>query len=359
MFLVKKDVERTHNKTKKQYNFRQKPSAFTKNQFDRKCGETELTMLSNYSQRSDLAAECMEMVYKDRKADADGIVSSYTKTCGIRSDIIEITDDAGAVKLGKPKGKYITVDIGKIWLYTREELIRTADVCAAHLSGLIPQSGSCLLAALGNRYITADSQGPLCAKKFIVSRHIKDSNPDIFGQLRLRETMCITPDVLGNTGIEAALTVKGAVEKTHPSFVIAVDSLASRKTSRLATTLQMSSAGIAPGSGIGNHRMALCRDTLGVPVISLGIPTVVDAATVGADILEEYFSKEENGNLPKDMCNSILQSVLSSGSYGYFVTPKNSDAISESAAKLIAMTVNKALNPELDYADMDELAHSI
>lgn len=313
---------------------------------------------NHFSQRTDLAAESIEMITKGEKNDIDGIASHHAEKNGIHYDIVEILSNEGTQKLGKPMGKYITVQIGKIWLSTREEMSRIADVCAELLTELIPKSGSCLLAALGNRNITADSQGPLCANSFIVSRHLKESDPVLFAGTGLRETMCISPDVLGNTGVEAAITVKGIVEKASPSFVIAVDSLASRKTSRLATTLQMSNAGIAPGSGIGNHRTALSSDTLGVPVISIGIPTVVDAATVGADILEEYFSRKENPQLPEELKSSILRSVLSSGSYGYFVTPKNSDAISVGAARLIAMTINKALNPTLDYDEMEELARS-
>lgn len=307
------------------------------------------------TQRSDLATECMELSFGKTKPDYDGIKTRHEKKGTVSLDILDIMTDRGAAKLGKPKGKYITLDIGKIWLYGRQELEEVCDICAEMLSELIPKTGSCLLAGLGNAQITADSQGPLCADFFIVNRHIKQHNPQLFSKLNLFETMCITPDVLGNTGVEAALTVKGIVDNLKPSFVIAVDSLASRKTSRLATTLQMSNAGITPGSGVGNHRMALNSETLGIPVISMGIPTVVDAVTVGADILEEFFSKTESASIPENLRASILKSVLESGSYGYFVTPKNSDVISRCAAKLIAMTINKALNPHLSYSEMEEL----
>lgn len=307
------------------------------------------------NQRSDLATECMELSFGKTKPDFDGIKTHHEKKGTVSIDTLDIMTDSGADKIGKPKGRYITLDIGKIWLYERQELESVCDVCSEILSELIPKTGSCLLAGLGNAQITADSQGPLCADFFIVNRHIKQHNPQLFSKLNLFETMCITPDVLGNTGVEAALTVKGIVDNLKPSFVIAVDSLASRKTSRLATTLQISNVGITPGSGVGNHRMALNSETLGVPVISMGIPTVVDAVTVGADILEEIFSKTESASIPQDLRASILKSVLESGSYGYFVTPKNSDVISKSAARLIAMTINKALNPHLSYSEMEEL----
>jgi len=308
-----------------------------------------------HSPRTDLATECLELHFGSTSPDHDGLKTQHKKIGGITVTILEITNDEGAIKLGKPKGKYITADIGKIWLYTRNELLDVTRVCAGIISELIPKNGSCLLVCLGNRQMTADAQGPLCAEHFIVSRHIKDNNPGLFSGLALCETMCITPDVLGNTGIEAATTVKGVVDKVKPSFVIAVDSLASRKTSRLASTIQISNAGIAPGSGVGNHRTALNEETLGVPVISVGIPTVVDAVTVGADILEECFSRPEAETIPQKLRSEIIDNVLRSGSYGYFVTPKNADIISRCAAKLIGMAINKALNPDLDFSDMEEL----
>lgn len=312
--------------------------------------------LSSLSPRTDLATECLELNFGKSKPDIDGLTVREGKIADTGFHILEILNDEGAIKLGKPKGKYITLDIGKLTLFTRDKLEQTADTCARFLTELFPKNtDSCLLACLGNRKITADAQGPMCAEHFIVSRHIKESNPLLFSGLDLCETMCIVPNVLGNTGIEAATVIKGAVDKTKPSFVIAVDSLCARKASRVATTLQMSNAGIAPGSGVGNHRTALNSDTLGVPVISIGIPTVVDAVTVGIDILEECFSRTENSYITADIRKSILSSILESSSYGYFVTPKNADAISYSAAKLIAMTVNKALNPTLSYGEMEEL----
>lgn len=308
-----------------------------------------------FSQRTDLADECLELCFKNRKPDTDGIVSSREKIGDIVCERLEIKNDEGAVKLGKPMGSYITLNIGKMTLYTCEDFERTVKVCSEKLSELLPREGSCLLACLGNRQITADAQGPMCANHFIVSRHIKDNSPSLFSSLMLRETMCVVPDVLGNTGIEAASIVKGIVDKMKPSFVIAVDSLAARKTSRVGTTLQMSNAGIAPGSGVGNHRTALNFRNLGVPVISIGIPTVVDAATVGADILEEAFDNPEFVSLSRKQKSDILNSVLKTGNYGYFVTPKNADVISKSAARLIGFTINKALNPDLEFAEIEEL----
>ncbi len=311
-----------------------------------------------FSQRTDLAVECRELLRDNESPDLDGIESVEETLHGIKVGRIKVKTEAGAKKLGKPLGTYITIDTGKLWHYSGEDFELLCDVCAENLASLIPKNGSCLLVCLGNRSITADAQGPLCADSFVVSRHIKEHNQKLFSELSLRETACIVPDVLGNTGVEAAYTVKGVADKIKPDFIIAVDSLASRRTERLGTTLQMSDTGISPGSGVGNHRMALNRETLGVPVIAIGIPTVVDAATVGADVLEEYF-KSTGQPLDEQTRAQILGEVLKSGSFNYFVTPKNTDIISKCAARLIAMSVNKALNPSLSYADFSELCNDL
>lgn len=305
--------------------------------------------------RTDLANECVEMHFGNKTPDHDGIRVYNEVREGIECDILEIQNDVGSKKLGKPVGKYVTLNIGKITYYTRDRFETVTEVCADVLSELIPNSGSCLLVCLGNRSISSDAQGPLCAEHFIVSKHILDNDPKLFSGLSLAETMCIVPDVLGNTGMEAAEIVRGVVDKAKPSFVIAVDSLASRKTARIGCTLQMSNAGIAPGSGVGNHRTALNAETLGVPVISLGIPTVVDAVTVGADILEELFERVDHEAFSKQMQRSILDSVLKNGAYGYFVAPKNADDISDCAARLIGMVINKALNPGLCISEIEDI----
>lgn len=311
----------------------------------------------SFSPRTDLAAECCELLSESGQGDIDGIESTEEIFSGIKVERIKIKTEDGAVKLGKPRGTYITVDAGKLWQYSGEEFEALCDICAAELSSLIPKSGSCLLVCLGNRNITADSQGPLCAESFVVSRHIKQHSPELFSQLSLRESACIVPDVLGNTGVEAADTVRGIAEKIMPDFIVAADSLASRRTERLGTTLQMSDTGISPGSGVGNHRTALNKGTLGVPVIAIGVPTVVDAATVGADVLEEYF-RSAGETLDDKTREQILTEVLKRGSFNYFVTPKNSDIISKCAANLIAMSLNKALNPHISYTEFRELCNN-
>ncbi len=308
----------------------------------------------NFSQRSDLALECVKLTYGDRKPDNDGIEIESVTSQDLRCDRMTVRTRLGADKIRKPVGRYVTIEVGKISTLTVEDFNKACEVLATELSRLLPRGNCCLVAALGNRSITADSQGPLCSDSFLVTRHIKEHSPKVFSDLKLFETSCITPGVLASTGIEAAGIVKGVVDKVKPDFVIAVDSLASRRLSRVGTTVQITDTGISPGSGIGNRRAALNREALGVPVIAIGIPTVVDAVTVGADILEEYLTRKDN-ELPQPLREEILRSVLDCDSYGHFVTPKDCDKISQRAGRLIAMGINMALNPNLSLSEIEEL----
>ena len=311
-------------------------------------------MATPFTQRSDLALECVELTYGGREPDDDGIEIQSVTSQGLHCDRMTVRTKLGADKIGKPVGRYVTVEVGKISTLTQDAFANACDVLSAELSRLLPKGNSCLVAALGNRIITADSQGPLCSDSFLVTRHIKEHSPKVFSDLMLFETSCIAPGVLASTGIEAAGIIKGAVDKVRPDFVIAVDSLASRRLSRVGTTVQITDTGISPGSGVGNCRTALNRETLGVPVIAIGIPTVVDAVTVGADILEECLMKEDS-KLPHTLREEILRSVLACDSYGHFVTPKDCDKISKQAGRLIAMGINKALNPSLSMSEIEEL----
>lgn len=311
-------------------------------------------MATPFTQRSDLALECVELTYGGREPDDDGIEIQSVTSQGLRCDRMTVRTKLGADKIGKPVGRYVTVEVGKISTLTRDAFANACDVLSAELSRLLPKGNSCLVAALGNRIITADSQGPLCSDSFLVTRHIKEHSPKVFSDLMLFETSCIAPGVLASTGIEAAGIVKGVVDKVKPDFVIAVDSLASRRLSRVGTTVQITDTGISPGSGVGNCRKALNLEALGVPVIAIGIPTVVDAVTVGADILEECLMKEDS-KLPHTLREEILRSVLACDSYGHFVTPKDCDKISKQAGRLIAMGINKALNPSLSMSEIEEL----
>lgn len=301
----------------------------------------------NFSIRTDLAAESAEAVFSGGEPDVDGIFVETVTLSGLRCDRMTVSTDEGSLKLGKPCGRYVTVTVPRLSSISQEERDSAARVISAELSSLLPGGKRCLIAALGNRSISADSQGPLCADGLIVTRHIKDSDPDIFHGLGMLETSCIVPGVLGMTGIEAAEVVRGIAQRVEPDFIIAVDSLAARRTSRVGCTVQITDTGISPGSGIGNRRAALSKRTLGVPVIAIGIPTVVDAATVGYDLLEERFASSDAAALDEKTRSEILSSVLSSESASFFLTPKDCDSLSSSAAELLALSINLTLNPSV------------
>ncbi len=274
--------------------------------------------------RTDLAAE-LDLADRqdiDERREVHGNVTVTT---------VEILSESAANRLGKPRGKYITAEIGRIWLASEQDLEAAASVIAdklcllaKELCGDMPKS--LLVAGLGNRRITADALGDEVVGLITVTRHIKSRNYQLFGMLGGREISAIAPGVLGQTGIETAELVHGVCEQVKPELVIAIDSLCARSTERLATTIQLGSSGISPGSGIGNHRRSIDRETLGVPVIALGVPTVVDSATLVLDALEQAGIHK-----PEERLMSVLRERR-----GYFVTPKETDTIVRELSRLIA-----------------------
>ena len=284
----------------------------------------------NCQRRTDLAAELIP----DDKND----IAEYTERIGsITVTTVEILSDSAAERLGKPMGKYITLDIGKIWYASDEEFEAAADLISKKLISLAEELtgnslGSVLIAGLGNRRITADALGDETVGLITVTRHLRSLNGKLFGLLGGREISAVAPGVLGQTGIETAELIRGVCEQVKPSLVVAIDSLCARSTERLATTVQLGSSGIDPGSGIGNHRRALTKETLGAPVIAFGIPTVVDSATLVLDALERAGIEDPD---PK------LKEVLENRR-GFFVTPKETDTIVRELSRLSAKALTIA-----------------
>jgi len=214
---------------------------------------------------------------------------------------------------------------------------------------------SVLIAGLGNNFITTDSIGPKALSKVLITRHLKQQlgRLDDFG---LIEMSGIAPGVLGQTGMKTAEIILSVAEKIKPSLVILIDALASRKISRLATTIQLSNTGIAPGSGVGNHRRAIDSELLSAPVVSIGVPTVVDAATLSYDVLEEAYERagiEKNENLTHDILNSALEE--SGGNF--FVTPKESDLIINEVSKVIGYAINRCFYDEISFEEMSRIVN--
>lgn len=309
----------------------------------------------DFTVRTDLADEKEEFLKERDGKKLAGIAVNRKKSDGFDISIMQILNEEGEKISGKPIGRYVTVDVGKIWMSDKKRFSDACKIISSFIKEFIPdKKGSCMLAALGNKNIIADAIGPLTAESFIVTKHIKDSEKDIFDALNLRETLCISPGVLGNTGIEAAQIIKGAVMQSNPSFIIAVDSLASRHLSRLATTVQICDTGITPGSGINNARKEISKNTLGIPVIAIGVPTVVDVTTLASDIVKSVADKSTDGKI-KNSVGKIINEISSHEAENFFVTPKETDHIIKDTSKLIAYSINMALHDGITEGEIDEL----
>lgn len=239
--------------------------------------------------------------------------------------------------LEKPPGEYITALIPSLGDH-EQGLEEIAQKLGRQLRLLLPSEGTVLVAGLGNSSITPDAVGPLTSSHVLATRHIQGEFARSAGLEDLRSTAVISPNVLGNTGVESSEIVASVCRTIEANAVIAVDALAARSLERLGCTVQISSAGIAPGSGVGNNRKALCRERLGVPVIGLGIPTVVDAAT-----------------LARNLTGLETENTTSQGA-AMMVTPREVDIMVDRAARLLAMTIHAALQPSYSPLELLSLA---
>ena len=290
--------------------------------------------------RTDLALEAREL-WQERAGAASalpGVEAHDSLREGIPVSTVKVLDARGEEALGKPRGAYVTLTLEG--LANREEDIfrRAVQAVAAELSGLlrpVPADGLVLVAGLGNRAITPDAIGPKVHENVLVTRHLVQKMPEHFGHLR--PVASVTAEVMGSTGVESGELVRAVCEKIKPACVVAVDALASRSLKRLCKTVQISDTGITPGSGVGNHRMGLTRDTLGMPVIALGVPTVVDGATLAADLLgtDELPHLGEGGDL--------------------LVTPKDIDSQVNDLAKVIGYGLSMALQPGISLEELELL----
>ncbi len=282
--------------------------------------------------RTDLALEAHEL--RRGKADAlPGAAVSERESFGYGVTAVEITTPAAARALGKPEGTYVTLDLG-----AKPSVEDAANAVGEELRALLGGGvRSALVVGLGNDAMTPDAVGTRAAEHILVTRHLTQEPP--FASFAA--VSVLTPGVLGRTGIEAAETVRGAVRAAKPDVVIAVDALAARSLSRLCTTVQLSDTGIVPGSGVGNHRHALDRASLGVPVIALGVPTVVDAGTLALDVLEEAGAE-------------IGDPAALRGHEGVMVTTRDIDEQIRALSRVIGYGIDLALQP-LDFAVLCEL----
>ncbi len=274
--------------------------------------------------RTDLALEQKET----KKGEIAGVISTEEKTGALTVTRIKVTDEHGAAALKKSIGDYITVEIPPIDRHGGQ-WSQTVQVVVKELRALLGQTnGTVLVVGIGNTDITPDALGPKTALGVLATRHISRELCSQIGLDGLKSVAVLAPGVLGQTGMELQEIIKGAVENIKPCAVIAVDALAARRVSRLGRTVQLSNTGISPGSGVNNARKELSRKTLGIPVIAMGVPTVVDARTLIYDFC---------GSTPKGSTDENM-----------IVTPREIDLMIDRAAELLSFSINVCLQPETD-----------
>ena len=295
-----------------------------------------------FAKRTDLALEARELWQESaqRTSRLSGVKATKSKLEGYGLTRVDILDARGEEALGKPAGSYLTIDLTTFWQRKADFFPRAVRAVGTQLKSMLPQEGPVLVVGLGNAAMTPDAVGPLTADSVLVTRHLISAMPRQFAGFR--PVSVVRTGVLGTTGVESAEAVAGVAEQVQPAAIIAVDALASRRRERVCATVQLSDTGITPGSGVGNHRAALNRETLGVPVIAVGIPTVVDAATLAADLLEEAGVEH------------IDADRLRQGQGNMMVTPRDIDAQVRDLSKVVGYGINWALQ-DLDVEDITAL----
>jgi len=288
--------------------------------------------------RTDLALERRDFLMGASENELPGVKFKSDSISEIKYQIMEITDTTSAEQLGKPIGRYCTVEIEPVMRRESESFYKAARAASALLGKFLPEDKTefrALVAGLGNRQITPDAIGPLAAEATLVTRHLKRFMPEDFRFFR--EVAVVTPGVLGTTGIESASFIQSLARCLQPDIVVLVDALAASSIDHLCRTLQITDTGITPGSGVGNSRDAINSDTLGVPVIAIGVPTVVDISALLPDV--HLNAVEQEADKARDM----------------IVTPRNIDSQVACIGRLLGYSINLSLHKGLTVEDIDML----
>lgn len=294
-----------------------------------------------YKIRTDLALEARES-FPDDDVEIKGVIltEEYDEENKIRITTVQIKDDRGAKAMQKPIGTYITIEAPELNQSSEDYNRPVSDLIADNIKKLTGKlsKDDILVVGLGNREVTPDALGPMVVDNLFVTRHlIREYGREFKERNHLGSVSAISPGVMAQTGMESVEIVKGIIEETKPKIIIVIDALASRSIDRVNTTVQISDTGISPGSGVGNNRQALNEETLGVKVIAIGTPTVVDAATIVADTLSKYL---ESTGFSEEEIFKFISEVNGKQMYNMFVTPKNIDE----AVKQVSYTISEAIN---------------
>lgn len=288
--------------------------------------------------RTDLA---MESACLQTKPLPPGIQQSSRSFENLNIHRVSITSRDGAQAAGKPEGEYVTVTVPS-FSHAQEVSEEETGEIAGEIRAMLPEKGLVLVVGLGNADITPDAVGPCTIHGILATRHIQGEFARQIGLDGLRAVAALAPGVLGQTGIETSEVIRSVVRQIEPAAVIVVDALAARSASRLGCTIQIANSGISPGSGVMNARKALNQEILGVPVIAAGVPTVVDAQTLVADLMSGERGKQRPLFLPDD------QPMM--------VTPREIDQLISRACKTLAFAINQALQPQLTLEELAYLA---
>lgn len=306
--------------------------------------------------RTDLALERRDLYRKANNVanEINGLETEEEKLGEtIKITRVKVLNEEGEQAIGKKQGNYITIDIKDLKIAGEEEIQKASEAVTQELKALIgnliqPQE-DILVVGLGNLYVTPDSLGPKVIQDIDITRHLLTYMPDVLEQ-GTRPVSAVSPGVLGTTGIETVEILKGIVDNIHPKLIIVIDALASRSIERISSTVQIADTGIVPGAGVGNQRKELTVDTLGIPVIAIGVPTVVEAATIAADSLnlfiqrlqEEAHSNEFLNQLQEEDKYQMIKEVLQPADYNFIVTPKEIDELIENMSSVVARGINFA-----------------
>ncbi len=277
--------------------------------------------------RTDMAVEAHELSRGEAK-EIDGVKLESLAHGNITRTVVDILDDNGARKLNKMKGRYVTIDAPDL-KHSSDDYEKVSSMLANELREMCGGSKTTLVVGLGNREITPDALGSEVVDKLLITAHLKKYMPDMFGE-DYSSVSAIAPGVMGTTGIETVEIVKGVIDTVKPDTVIAIDALAGADINRVTTSIQIADTGIAPGSGVGNHRDGLNRDSLGVKVIAVGVPTIIAAELLGGENLADEFK-------------SLM------------VTTNDIDLIIKRMSKTVANGINMALHKNLSLKEAEEL----
>lgn len=295
--------------------------------------------------RTDMADERVKECEKEGKI--EGVSSENINVNDkIKVTKVRVLNEQGKEKIGKEVGTYITIEIKEIEVINQEELEKASKILSGQIQELIKPYKSILVVGLGNIDTTVDSIGPKVIKDLKITRHLKKYAPDLVDK-NAKELSGIAPGVLGTTGIETQEILKGIVEKVNPDVIIAIDALISRDISRLFKTIQISNTGIIPGAGVGNTRKEISEKTMGVPVIAIGVPTLVEAATIVADSIElianQFEEFEQLKNATKEDKYRLMKAVLEPSKFNLTVTPKEVDDLVDNMKLIIAHGINEGI----------------